>query len=101
MVSVFRYCMPCIHGGSDTLMARGWESKAIESQQADREAAAAAKARGPVSAGDAARAARRQTCEMALARARADLAIATHAAHRRMLEAAIAALTDQLREGPP
>ncbi len=82
-------------------MARGWESKAIESQQADREAAAAAKARGPVAPEDAARAAKRQTCEMALARARADLATATHAAHRRMLEAAIAALTDQLREGPP
>ena len=38
---------------------------------------------------------------MALARARGDLAAATHPAHRRMLEAAIAALTDQLREGPP
>ena len=52
-------------GFMDTLMARGWESKAIESQQADREATAAAKARGPVSPEEAARAAKRQTCEMA------------------------------------
>jgi hypothetical protein len=77
-------------------MARGWESKGIESQQADREAAAAAKARAPVSSEDAARAARRQTCAIALARAQADLLTATHTAHRAMLEAAIAALTDQL-----
>lgn len=82
-------------------MARGWESKGIESQQADREASAAASAREPVSPEAAARAARRQTCALALARAQADLRTATHTAHRRMLEAAIAALTDQLREGPP
>jgi hypothetical protein len=102
MVSVFRYCMPCIFKGSDTSMealtrmARGWESKSIESQQADRDAAKAAAARPPVSAEDAARAARRQTCQMALARAEADLKTATHAAHRQMLEAAIVALTAQL-----
>jgi hypothetical protein len=98
--------MPCIFKGSDTSMealtrmARGWESKSIESQQADREEAAAA-ARAPVSAEDAARAARRQTCEMALARARADLQSATHAAHRAMLEAAIVALTAQLQKDQP
>jgi hypothetical protein len=84
--------MPC--------MARGWESKGVESQQADREAAAAVAGRKAVSPEDAARLARRQTHAMALARARADLARATHPAHRHMLEAAIAALTAQLKDGP-
>ena len=80
--------MPC--------MARGWESKSIESQQDDRAADAAAKARPPVSIDDAARLARRQTLELALARANADLKVATHPSHRQMLEAAVAALTAQL-----
>ena len=82
--------MPC--------MARGWESKSVESQQDDRAAAAAAKARGPVSADEAARLAKRQTLELALTRARADLETATHPSHRHMLEAAIAALTSQLEQ---
>lgn len=82
-------------------MARGWESKSIESQQADREEAAATAARSPVTPEEAARAARRQTCAMALSRAQADLLTATHAAHRAMLEAAIVALTAQLREDQP
>lgn len=82
-------------------MARGWESKGIESQQADREAAAAAAALAPISPEEAARTARRLTRALALARAQADLATATHAAHRAMLEAAIATLTAQLREDHP
>jgi hypothetical protein len=82
-------------------MARGWESKSIESQQDDRAAAAAVKSRPPISAGDAARLARRQTVELALARANADLAIATHPSHRQMLEAAITALTAQLEQDHP
>jgi len=82
-------------------MARGWESKSIESQQDDRAAAKAVSARGPVSAGDAARLARRQTLELALARASADLQSATHPSHRQMLETAIAALTAQLEQDPP
>jgi hypothetical protein len=82
--------MPC--------MARGWESKSIESQQDDRAASAAAKTRAPVSAEDAARTARRRTLELALARASADLKTATHPSHRQMLEAAIASLTTQLQE---
>lgn len=80
--------MPC--------MARGWESKSIESQQDDRAAAAAAKSRAPITPDDAAKLARRQTLELALARANADLKVATHPSHRQMLEAAVAALTAQL-----
>ena len=84
--------MPC--------MARGWESKSIESQQDDRAAAAAAKALAPISPDDAVRLARRQTLELALARANADLKVAKHPSHRQMLEAAIAALTTQLEQDP-
>ena len=82
--------MPC--------MARGWESKSIESQQDDRAADAAAKARSQVSPEDAARLAKRRTLELALARANADLKVATHPSHRQMLESAIAALTTQLEQ---
>ena len=84
--------MPC--------MARGWESKSIESQQDDRAAEAAAKAQAPVSSEDAARVARKRTLELALARAIADLKTATHPSHRQMLDAAIAALTAQLEQDP-
>ena len=85
--------MPC--------MARGWESKSIESQQDDRAAAAAAKGRAPLSSEDSARLARQRTLELALARATADLKAATHPSHRQMLEAAIAALTAQLQQNQP
>ncbi len=73
-------------------MARGWESKSVEAQQADRdrhEPSAAV----PV---DPARVAHRRTLELARARAQADLAKATHPAHREMLETAIRALDEQL-----
>jgi hypothetical protein len=79
-------------------MARGWESKSIESQQDDRAAAAAAKAQAPMSSEDAARVARKRTLELALARAAADLRTATHPSHRQMLETAIAALTAHLEQ---
>lgn len=77
-------------------MARGWESKSVEAQQADREARE--KPAEPVSAADAALAARRRTLELARTRALADLASASSPAHRRMLEAAIQSLDEQLRD---
>ena len=77
-------------------MARGWESKSIESQQADREAARSAG--GPeATPEEAARLARRRTLELTRARAVADLAAARSTGHRAMLDAAIKALDDQLR----
>jgi hypothetical protein len=75
-------------------MARGWESKNIESQQEERERDDRASG---VSAEEAARNARRRTLELARARAAADLAAATSPAHRAMLEAALRALDEQLR----
>jgi len=75
-------------------MARGFESKDVEFQQAEAERM---KALGPeLSADEREAQARRTTIELALARARADLSAARSAAHKRMLTDAIAALEHQL-----
>ena len=76
-------------------MARGWESKNIESQQEE-----ASNRRPPgttLTPADQQRLARKGSLELARTRAAADLEKATVPAHRRMLEQAIAALDDQLR----
>ena len=79
-------------------MARGWESKAVESQQADRDAEDRAGADGAdAAAEERRRQARRAPLELARARALSDLALARHPAHRAMLEAAIRALDEQIR----
>jgi hypothetical protein len=75
-------------------MARGFESKSVESQQADRERREPASA--PVDPAAAARLARRRTLELARARAVQDLARAHVQAHKAMLEAAIRAIDDQI-----
>jgi hypothetical protein len=80
-------------------MARGWESKSVEAQQADREQERPVGT--PVSPEDAARLARRRTLELTRARALADLAVARSPAHRAMLEAALRALDDQLKNLDP
>ena len=77
-------------------MARGWESKSVESQQADREASAG-RTKAP-SADEAARLARRRTLELARTRALGDLASACQPGHRAMLEAALESLEAQIRE---
>jgi hypothetical protein len=75
-------------------MARGFESKDVEFQQAEAERS---KSLGPsLSAEERAAQARRRTIELALLRARGDLASARSPAHRNMLEQAIAALEAQL-----
>ena len=75
-------------------MARGWESKAVEDQQAERERASDA---GPTLSAEArARHERRAATALALARAKDDLARATRPAHREMLERAVAALEAEL-----
>jgi hypothetical protein len=76
-------------------MARGWESKSVESQQ---EAAARPRATGPaVTAEQAARKAERATLMLARTRALADLQRACVPAHRAMLEQAIADLDERLK----
>jgi hypothetical protein len=75
-------------------MARGFESKDVEYQQAEAGRERSAKRALTVSERD--EAARRRSIELALARSRADLAGASSPAHRRMLEQAIAELQRQL-----
>ena len=76
-------------------MARGWESKSIEAQQAERDQPATT--RPPVTPEEARRLDVRRTLELARSRAAADLARATAPAHRAMLESAVRALDDQLQ----
>jgi len=79
---------------SGHLVARGWESKAIESQQ--ESAAEARRSRPPVNAEDASRHNAHATLMLARTRALADLQSACAPAHRAMLEQAIAELDQRL-----
>jgi hypothetical protein len=75
-------------------MARGFESKDVEFQQAEKERE---KQLGPgLTREERDVQTKRRTIELALARARADLAAARTPAHKRMLADAIAALEQQL-----
>jgi hypothetical protein len=75
-------------------MARGFESKDVEFQQAEAERASALGPELTPEERDAQ--SRRRTIQLALARARADLEAARTDGHRRMLTAAIATLEQQL-----
>ncbi len=78
-------------------MARGFESKDVEFQQAEAE-----RHRSPrraLTADERAAAERRRSLELALMRAKGDLAAARTGAHREMLAQAIASLEKQL-SGP-
>jgi hypothetical protein len=77
-------------------MARGFESKDVEYQQAEAERGAAVKE--AMSPAEREVESRRRTIQLALARARADLEAARTDAHRRMLAAAIATLEQQLAQ---
>jgi hypothetical protein len=70
-------------------MARGWESKAVEAQQEERERGAKKAAAAP---GDAARQAERSTLMLARTQAQTQLQRACAPAYRAMLEQAIADL---------
>jgi hypothetical protein len=75
-------------------MARGWESKSVESQQDDaREAKKTGRA---LSADERNRAQRRATLELALASTQADLSVACRPAHREMLQRKLEALKAEL-----
>jgi hypothetical protein len=79
-------------------MARGWESKAVEEQQLERDRG---RSRTLPAEHDPAALARRQGLELARARATDDLARARTPSHRAMLEAALADLDAQLRSLAP
>jgi hypothetical protein len=76
-------------------MARGFESKDVEFQQAEAERRKTFKP--ALSAEERETEARRQTLELALTKARADREAARSDAHRRMLDQAVASLEDQLQ----
>jgi hypothetical protein len=75
-------------------MARGFESKDVEYQQAEAERGASP--REAMTPQERDTQSRRRTTQLALARARADLEAARTDAHKRMLAAAIATLEQQL-----
>jgi hypothetical protein len=75
-------------------MARGFESKDVEYQQAEAQRPRTT-GRAPTTEERAATH-RRLTLQLSLARAEADLRAATAPAHRRMLQQALAALREQL-----
>jgi hypothetical protein len=78
-------------------MARGFESKDVEFQQAEAERA---KTLGHALTPEEREAqTKRRTIELALIRAHADLAVARTIAHKKMLAAAIAELEQQLASG--
>lgn len=77
-------------------MARGWESKSIESQQ--EEAARERVTKPALTQQQRVDLERRRTLELSRTRAEADLARATSPAHRRMLEQTIAAIDAQLSQ---
>jgi hypothetical protein len=77
-------------------MARGWESKGIESQQ--EEAARDRKPAPRLTDEQRATLGERRTLELARTRAAADLDRATAPHHKRMLEQTLAAIDAQLAE---
>ncbi|MBE3072176.1 MAG: hypothetical protein IMZ67_04305 [Acidobacteria bacterium] len=79
-------------------MARGWESKSIESQQAEASAEPRPVSRRPLTPDELAAQATRRTLELARARTRADLKSATAPAHREMLSRALEDIESRLRE---
>jgi hypothetical protein len=79
-------------------VARGFESKDVEFQQAEAERAAGAPRRA-LTAEERDAQNRLRTIELALTRAKADLAAARSDAHRRMLNEAIKSLEEQLARG--
>ena len=76
-------------------MARGFESKDVEFQQAEAEREK--RPRRALTPEEREALTQRRTLELALTRARADRDAARTAAHRRMLDAAVQALEDQIQ----
>lgn len=83
------------HGTGNTQgMARGWESKAVESQQ--DEMSRAAPRRPAPTAGQLIQAERRRTLDLQRRRVEAELSRASAPAHREMLQRALRALDEQM-----
>lgn len=76
------------------IMARGWESKAVESQQ--DEAFRQRAARPALTTEQQAREARRATLELALAQTQAEMGAACRAPHREMLRLRLDAIRAEI-----
>jgi hypothetical protein len=79
-------------------MARGFESKDVEFQQAEAERAARQAAAPRRTAEELAAAEARRTLELALADLHRQRALATHPRHQEMVDRAIRDLEDRLRD---
>jgi hypothetical protein len=79
-------------------MARGFESKDVEFQQAEAERFPST--RKALTPAEREAESRRRSIELALANARTQRRAATHPFHRRMLDDAITALQDELSNFP-
>ncbi len=79
-------------------MARGWESKSIESQQQDR--AEPARITRELSASEREALERRRGLELARARTLADLEVSRSPHHRSMLQQALRTIDEQLSRFP-
>ena len=77
-------------------MARGFESKSVESQQ--EEAQRAKTIRPPVTAEEQARQSLRTGLELALAQTQSDMTTACRPAHREMLKLRLEAIQAQIRD---
>ena len=77
-------------------MARGWESKSVESQQESAREEDAGQKHRPLSEEERVRLQRRRTLELARARTAADLSRASTPAQRLMLARALDALDAEL-----
>lgn len=79
-------------------MARGWESKDVESQVADRKTVADNSGKKEKSAEDLRREAERRGLVLSRTRIKNDLESATHPNHRKSLEAALEHLDKKIAE---
>jgi len=77
-------------------MARGWESKSVESQQDD--AARKSAGQAELTPEQRARMQHKAGLQLALAETQAQMAAACRPAHREMLQMRLAAIQDQLRD---
>ena len=77
-------------------MARGWESKGIEHQQAEAEERRQAAVSRPLTDAERERQARRNALGLSRARVLQDLQIACHPNHRAMLEESLAFIDREL-----
>ena len=79
-------------------MARGWESKSVESQIESAESRRAASGHGKITAMEAQRTQERQSLLLSRTRVLRDLEHATHPRYRQVLEAALKHLDQKLAE---